>query len=834
MLITSTAYTQTTLPTFWDFSNPGISTPPNGWTLNQGTTGNLTYSGSQNSVGVDGVSCRLDSIGEYIQIWCADKPGQLSYWMRGTGISPNPAFTGTFTIQESINGSNWNSVRTFTTASPIPGTMTRFVDIVNSSSRYIRFFYTDKQSGSNVAIDSVVILQAPPSPNASINIKQGTTSLINGNTFVIGKNTSTLFTIENKGTAQALTIGTKTISGTNASDYTIPTMPTSIAPNSSDTFRIYFNPTGNGSKMASLSLVNGDTAKNPFVINLYGIGGSYATEPSVQPTNLSFTNLKAYGFKVSFKNASTKPEKYIVLRKKGSAITEIPADGQTYMRGDYIGSAQVAYIGTDTSFVPTYFFANTPYYFTVFAFNGPSGYENYLTGNPLSGNVTTTGSNIGSYYTGINATASTFITDLHNKINVHDTIFYGNYSNTIVNNFITRDTTGGKKVVNCVYTTLPYVYNDPFTWWTGTGGNPATLTREHTFAQSWMPSNGGGSSWYIVNGKELPEYNDQHHLFPADQINGNAPRSNYPFGEVVGTPTYISSTGLGKKGLDAKGNTVWEPRDEHKGDLARALFYMAVTYNGVNGKNWSLGAINGGKQNDTILKKWHLQDPPDAWEIARHEYINSIQHNRNPFIDNPSWVNYINFNNLTYISGVAPTPSITITAPNGGESWSSTATNTITWTSSNIDSAKIELWLNDTLFTVITPRTLASTGSYSWLSANNDLRSTKAKIKLTDTKSATSSVSGNYFTMTSTVGVNEVSLEKNISVYPNPSEGQVTIEFTSQQKTKVSFDVMDTRGRLIQTGTLTNNTASLHLPQGLYIIKLNSDGQTLVKKILVN
>jgi hypothetical protein len=39
-------------------------------------------------------------------------------------------------------------------------------------------------------------------------------------------------------------------------------------------------------------------------------------------------------------------------------------------------------------------------------------------------------------------------------------------------------------------------------------------------------------------------------------------------------------------------------------------------------------------------------------EIARHEYIYSIQKNRNPFIDNPLWVYGINFTNMTYMPGI--------------------------------------------------------------------------------------------------------------------------------------------------------------------------------------
>ena len=820
---TSIASAQTTLPTSWDFTTPGISNPPNGWTLNLGTNGNLTYATGVNDV----LSCRLDATGENVVIWFADKPGAVSYYLKGTGISPAPAFSGAFTIQEGPDTSHWSDMQTITT---MTGSFVRYVSTPQATSRFIRFFYTTKVSGSNVALDSILILSAPSSPNATLNVKQGTTSLISGNTFTIGKTTSTLFTIENKGTTQALTLSNKNIIGVNASDYTIGYFPTSIAANSSDTFRVVFNPASNGSRKASLSFNTNDSLKNTFVMNLYGIGGNYATEPAQQPTNIIFSNLKAFTFNVGFRNTTVVAEKYLVLRKKGSAITEVPVDGQSYVKGDYIGAAQVAYTGSDTNFIPSNIIANTSYYFAVFACNGPSGFENYLTTSPLSGNILSSGSNIGSYYGTINSSASSFITDLHNKINVHDTIYYSNYAPTIVANFIARDTTGGKKVVNCVYTTLPYVYDEPFKWWSS-NSLPPTLTREHTYCQSWMPSNVGNANWpndAATGKRELPEYCDQHHLFPADQANANGKRSNYPFGEVVGTPTFVSSTGMGKLGLDSAGHTVWEPRDAHKGDLARAMFYMCVAYNGVNGNNWSIPSM----QNQAVLKKWHFQDPPDAWEIARHEYVNSTQHNRNPFIDSIYWVNKIDFSTMSIISSAIP--GITLTSPVGGENWKSNHTYNITWASANVDSVKIDLMINDTLYAVLSQSTLSSAGSFNWMINPISLATTKAKIRITDKKTTTNAVSANYFNITSTTGIDALSIAKNISIYPNPSQGTISINIEMPIKGNVEVNVFDMAGRSINSFETSNNTTLLSLDnKGVYIIQLKVNNTTIYKKVVV-
>lgn len=722
------ALAQTTLPTLWNFSTPGIATPPNGWITGLGTNGNLTYSGNGFSVGGDGIACRLDATGEYLTVWFADKPGEISYWMRGTGISPNPPFSGDFSVQESVDGNAWVDMRSFTTANPLTGTMTRYVNTISSSSRYVRFYYATKGTGSNVSLDSVLIKSAPLPP-LLLSVKQGATTLINNNTFVSGNAATTLFTVQNNGTATDLKIDSINLSGTNASDFSIGAFDsTTTFGGGKDSFNISFTSGAPGSRFATVSIYTNDLENSPFRINLYAIGGTLATEPASQVPSLSLTNLKTHEFTVGF--TSTGAEHYIVLRKPASSITETPVDGSTYKRGDYIGGAQVAYIGDDTSvFTPNYILAKTDYTFKAFAFNGPAGYENYKTTTPASASVTTPDGQPGTYYNSINPNLPTFIADLNAKIKVIDTVFYSSYASVIVDNYMARDTTGGKKVVTCVYSNDQYVYEDPFLWWTGTSGNPGTLSREHTFAQSWMPTNTGGT-WPLVGGKEVSEYNDLHHLFPTNQLTANVKRSNNPFGIVV-NPTYTAPTGQGKLGTDANGKTVYEPTNDQKGDLARALFYMLVRFDRINGVQWRLPS----SQDLAILLLWHQQDPPSPLEIARNNYIGTIQKNRNPFIDHPEWVNRINFSNMTYI----PDPgnkTITVNAPNGGEVLVSGITKNITWTSQNIDTVRIEFRASgNATWTLVSDTVLGTSASYTWTVPA--VETTTAKVRISDKSNST-------------------------------------------------------------------------------------------------
>ena len=613
-------WAQTSLPTsFSDFSQP----LPTGWSYWDGIGSGVYSTGSDATP-----ACRLDATGEYLEIFFSDVPGALTYYMRGTGSGT--AFSGSFTVEESANGTTWTTLQNFTAMN---ATYTLYTNNPASTSRYVRFFYTTKMSGSNVALDQISLTKAVLP--IDINIKQGNTNIINGSTFSIGNSTSTTFKVQNLGVSGTLTISGNPITGTDASMFNITGMPATVAFNDSSNFTLNYTPSGaDGSKHCIITINSNDPNDPAYVINIYAIKGTLATEPTAQPTVLSFTNIKSYTFNVAYTAATPAPEKYIVLIKRGAAFTtEQPVDATTYHKGDYISGAQVAYIGSGTSFTPNFIVANTNYYFRVFSFNGPAGFENYLQTSPLTGNTTTTNGAIGSTYSGVSSSSPTFVTTLHNEVYPHTQIYYSNYAPVMITNgFESRDTTNDQQVVSCHYTDYNYVYSGVFAWWNGVG--TGQLTREHTYCFSWMPG--------TITVDSIP-YSDLHNLYPVEFTHANSVRSNYPLGEVVN----VTSSWMGDKfGTNNLGQTVFEPKDSQKGDAARSMMYMSICYTGIAGNLWSIPAA----QDQNILKKWHFQDPPDNWEIARNDYIDWKQGNRNPFIDSVDYVCHIDFSNMTYIS----------------------------------------------------------------------------------------------------------------------------------------------------------------------------------------
>jgi len=167
-------------------------------------------------------------------------------------------------------------------------------------------------------------------------------------------------------------------------------------------------------------------------------------------------------------------------------------------------------------------------------------------------------------------------------------------------------------------------YNDGLGW-----------TREHVWAKSrgdFGTTNGPGT--------------DCHNLRPCD-VSVNSARNNRWFAECnemyyddgIATGSYTSST-----------EWLWKPRNEVKGDVARMIFYMATRYEGENDEpdlepidyipadQYTLLPIHA-KLSDLLL--WNQEDPVDAFEQNRNDVVYSYQHNRNPFIDHPEYIEAI-------------------------------------------------------------------------------------------------------------------------------------------------------------------------------------------------
>lgn len=164
---------------------------------------------------------------------------------------------------------------------------------------------------------------------------------------------------------------------------------------------------------------------------------------------------------------------------------------------------------------------------------------------------------------------------------------------------------------------------------TGSSGAAGFWNREHIYCQSRGGFTDATSS--IANGIDvwLPTsandifagHADGHHIRAEDSPE-NSLRSERNYGVDYNGPS---------------GNTgSWH------GDVARAIFYMAVRYNGLNVINGNPAQNPDGFIGDlATLLTWNNTDRSDDFEMNHNNIVYEWQRNRNPFVDYPELANYI-------------------------------------------------------------------------------------------------------------------------------------------------------------------------------------------------
>ncbi|RMZ59440.1 T9SS C-terminal target domain-containing protein [Chryseobacterium nematophagum] len=395
--------------------------------------------------------------------------------------------------------------------------------------------------------------------------------------------------------------------------------------------------------------------------------------------------------------------------------------------------------------------------------------------------------------------------------------------------------------------------------------------------------------------KDSPMRNDIHFIRATDgKVNGM--RSNYPFG-IVGSTTFVSQNGskLGNSASSGYAGTVFEPINEFKGDVARMIFYFVTRYQSKL-SSFSSGNMLG---NSTfpglqewelnVLLAWHNQDPVSQAEINRNNASYIYQGNRNPFIDNPGYVNLI-----WGSSSASTSTTINSTNPNSGtgcinEDFETIPTNNAssysqrTWMNNGINWTATDARTDTTIFNkaiIVRNGSLTSSVSNKGIgsltlttqlkfSGNNGALTIKVNDAVVGTvpysdKSTTTTidninVSGNVvITLINNSTGNRVAIdnlswtcysgaskqdqktliEKNTSsdllqIYPNPVSNQEIFVKGLTQNIKVA-EIYNPQGKVMETihhpfSKKSNSFKIKNLEQGIYFLKLDN---TLLKFII--
>ncbi|MDB5233161.1 MAG: hypothetical protein JWR44_154, partial [Hymenobacter sp.] len=185
--------------------------------------------------------------------------------------------------------------------------------------------------------------------------------------------------------------------------------------------------------------------------------------------------------------------------------------------------------------------------------------------------------------------------------------------------------------VTCVYS--GYQETVPFSTTNTSTTTVARINCEHTVPQSWF-------------NQTVRMRSDMHHLYPTydtwNNLRGSDPYADIPDAQtqtwmrLLVSQNTIPTANLPEWSEDT--NTQFEPREDHKGNVARSIFYfytmhanqpdlIATGHNNIN----AVADIN-------TLYAWHLADPVDAHEIERNRRVAVSQGNYNPYIEHPETV----------------------------------------------------------------------------------------------------------------------------------------------------------------------------------------------------
>jgi endonuclease I len=373
-----------------------------------------------------------------------------------------------------------------------------------------------------------------------------------------------------------------------------------------------------------------------------------AQMPTQQVSEAMITDTFAWKANLSFKVPTTSDSAILIISI--APLTSLTLTNKYYGLGSNITSGikvvKKFYKGTNTISHTIYGLqANTTYYLVFYTFNNNGSGIFYNQVNPTKLSFKTKGRTIGNYYSTLDTNKATFLSKLGVLLRNHNMspTWYSDFR-LVVNEVYERDTfinDSSKRYVECAYSGIKAFYNPPFSF-PGTNFN-----REHTLPKNWMNFRG-------INNNDLVDYAegaDWHNLTLTDG-NVNAQRSDFVF-KVPLTPSSMGAARYYEnKSKYSDTNNCFEPQNSYKGDAARCVFYMQTCYHKLLDSNWGLktGLRSFAKyQNESLLVQWAKNDPPDNQEIARHEYIASVQGSRNPFIDFPDWIECINFKDLTML-----------------------------------------------------------------------------------------------------------------------------------------------------------------------------------------
>lgn len=344
--------------------------------------------------------------------------------------------------------------------------------------------------------------------------------------------------------------------------------------------------------------------------------------------------------------------------------------------------------------------------------------------------------------------------------------------------------------------------------------NSFSFNTEHTFPQG-------------IFGSLEPMKSDLHHLFPTDN-DANNKRGDNPFA-VVPNPTWTD-------GGSRADNFYFEPRDAQKGRVARALFYFILRY-----QNYS-NFVDAAQE--AVLRNWYTTFPVSAADLVRLDDIQAIQHNRNPFVDYPQFIERIH----SFINTSTEPVSFSYDLTQDTIIYGYVASNLITdFNYVLVNKGNTAIDLSNIQITHPAELSIISGGANTTIApgeAQNILirysSSTMDSVRAFLSFNLTQSGGGGSYTASIPVFVNDQVFnsvgevkQATAVIYPNPAHDKLFAE----SKTALHYELMDAAGRVVEEENATaGERVDFDLSQlsaGAYILKQSAQTKVQYSKVII-
>ena len=392
--------------------------------------------------------------------------------------------------------------------------------------------------------------------------------------------------------------------------------------------------------------------------------------------------------------------------------------------------------------------------------------------------------------------------------------------------------TGSANVIYDIYSSKPGS-TDPYQFTPGTDqcGSYSVegdcYNREHSVPLSWFNGNTGSQG----------PATDYLHIFPTDGV-VNGHRANFIYGEVA-TPSWTSMNGskLGNSILAGFTGNVFEPINSFKGDVARAFFYFVTRYeDNMSTYGNSANALQAFEPNTfpsidipylQMMINWHHFDPVSQKELDRNNGAYSFQGNRNPFIDDPSYVDLV-WNNACPGLSTLPVDVIYFGGKLNGEVVK------LNWTVDNevlFDHYEVERSFNGTFYNSIAQVKAVNARKYTYAdnAVENRGRQVFYRLKKVD--------KDGKFSYTQVLTMH-IPLNTKFSVYPNPATTYMQLQLNGNVSGKATIQIAEITGNMVQQQAVDASSGNIRLSTsnlvtGTYFVKLLCNGEQYMQKVVV-